>query len=74
MSGHVTMNTGAELSKLAEILAEMTREHQKWLVLIEQHRDAVRHADPRAVERSPANARAPAQSATRCRRPSRPCR
>ncbi|MCC6228719.1 MAG: flagellar export chaperone FlgN [Phycisphaerales bacterium] len=52
MSGHVTMNAGAELSKLAEILAEMIREHQKWLVLIEQHRDAVRHADPRAVERS----------------------
>ena len=44
--------TSAELSKLAEILAEMTREHQKWLVLIEQHRDAVRHADPRGVERA----------------------
>lgn len=52
MSRHEATNAGAELSKVGEILAEMTREHQKWLVLIEQHRDAVRHADPRGVERA----------------------
>lgn len=52
MSGSTAMNADAEMSKLAEIIAEMTREHQKWLVLIEQHRDAVRHADPRGVERA----------------------
>lgn len=42
----------SDLLRLGGILAEMTREHQKWLVLIEQHRDAVRGADARGVERA----------------------
>lgn len=39
-----------ELARLASILSDMTREHQKWLILIGQHRDAVRAADTRRVE------------------------
>lgn len=52
MTGRDAANAGGELLRLGEILAEMTREHQRWLVLIEQHREAVRAADPRRVERA----------------------